>query len=118
MNTVSICSAVFNVEGASLFQASSDSSFGNMARRVSRVKTLDGGASIEDLGFNWGDVAWSIIVDDPSEALVNRFRFMTEYETTITVATKQGVFTASPGALSIASGKLTLSLTIKEKVSY
>jgi len=118
MYTVSICSAVFNANGASLFQASNDSSFGNMERRVSRVKTLDGGASIEDLGFNWGDVAWSIVIDNPSEVLANRFRFMCEYETTITVATNQGVFTASPNAVTFAGGKLTLTLTIKEKVNY
>lgn len=88
---ISLCSRVFDPLGDMAFRIDPDSELENTTRRVNRVKTLDGGVSINDTGFSDGDREFKI----KARLTISEFeqlKRMYQLYPLLSISTKQGVF--------------------------
>lgn len=114
---ISISTPTFDVAGSEVLNPDIKSDIDTVERRVSRTKTLDGGVTIDDMGFSWGDVTLKLLFSALSEATAENIRRLTSSYTNLIVSTKDGVFSTSPSRFDNKEGVVTLTLLIKEKIS-
>lgn len=113
---VSISAQVFDIDGQVYIPAEPDSN-NVLARRVTRVATLDGGAAFTDGGFSDSDrtinLTWRTVSREHSElveALIRNYAFLT-------VAKNDGCFIASPETFTPGPAECTMVLLVKEKLT-
>lgn len=117
MALVALSASVFNPTAHMILSVSENSVYGAISRRLARTKTLDGGAAIEDLGFNHGDTDWRLEVLGLSKSEVETLRSMFEDQSMIIISSKYGAFTAAPQELTEEPGSVSMTIVINEKVS-
>jgi hypothetical protein len=81
-------------------------SLGATTRRVSRIATLDGGASILDGGYSVADRNISVDISGQSRETVEALRYLFQTYSTLLVLTEEGAFRAAPETLT--STRMTL----------
>lgn len=98
--------------GAQLLSLSADgkTSLGDTSRRVSRVATLDGGASILDGGYTVADRTINIDLSGQTREVVDAVKYLFQVYDKLVVMTEDGAFLAAPERISI--GKNTANMTL------
>lgn len=116
---ISISTPTFNPEGnVYLHRAGEGTKLPDSSRRVSRIKTLDGGCYVYDAGFSAADSNITIVADSPSGDDVNKLKDICELNETVIVSTRVGCFLGVPSSVSWSSEKtLTMTVLITEKLS-
>lgn len=114
---ISISTTTFDLDGARIFSRDQESDITKLSRRVSRTATLDGKSSFYDGGCSHSDRTFEVVQDMPDADDIAFAKYITEYYSEVVVSSSEGVFLAAPSSFRIdASGKLKLTLLIKEKL--
>lgn len=115
LNTIS--APTFDLSGYVEIDALPESTFHEAPRRVNRVKTLDGGAVINDGGFSDADrtitLRWQP-VSETTEAAIER---MLRLYSLVNVSTRGGVYSAAPDIYIPGPAESSLRLLVLEKLS-
>jgi len=85
-------------------------------RRVTRTRTLDGGAVVYDAGFAVADLTWQISVRASSVYVGAYLEMLVKMYNLVRICTADGVFAAVPARWSINGGVATLDAWITEKI--
>lgn len=108
---VVVCAVLFDLDGDLVITPHPDTSLGDVARRVSKDKTLDGGVAISDGGFTDGDRELSLVWKTQAETYETIARDIVAAHSQVYAATSKGVFLATPVRYSARGGTSTLQLT-------
>lgn len=82
---------------------------GDTSRRVSRVATLDGGASIIDGGYTVADRTITVDLTGQDRETVDTLRYLFQTYSELVVLTEEGAFLATPERItSGTSPRMTL----------
>ncbi len=85
---------------------------GDIARRVSRVATLDGGASILDGGYTVADRTISVDLFGQEKTTVDALKYLFQVHESLLVLTEDGAFKAAPERISISGNSARMSLLV------
>lgn len=115
---IGVATTVFDIGGDRVF-AGLDKEVNNRsgARRVTRTATLDGGASVADMGYSDSDREINIIEPEASIASAGYARYICENYARVVVSTLDGAYEAVPVSHGLADGELTLKLLVVSKIS-
>lgn len=112
-----IASTTADVLGHVLVNATPGVTETEIGRRLSRIATLDGGATVVDAGFSDADRVIELSWVPPSvEYEDNMLRMMRTYSSLV-VSAPSGVFTAAPELYKPGSDRSTLRLLITARLS-
>jgi len=114
---ISIAARVFDLDGHIEFTPVPSNRDGERSRRVTRTATLDGGVSVSDRGFAYGDQTLVYRYKPESKEHDDRARRIVRLHATVTVATPEGVFEAAPRSLEINNDENVFSLLVIRKLS-
>ncbi len=98
-------------------QVLDESSFVETTRRVSRVKTLDGGAVISDGGFSDSDRTIVLRWKPTSAAVDSEIERLAQTYPLLTISTRRGVFRAAPERYTPGDDESALSLLVLSRLS-
>lgn len=112
-----ISSPTFDLDGFVEIDALPDQRDGDVARRVNRVKTLDGGVAINDFGFSEGDRTIDLAWSPDNLARETAVARLVQLYATLTVATRSGVYLAAPETYAPRADESRLRLLVIEKLS-
>jgi hypothetical protein len=107
----------FDLSGYVEIDVLPEASFTDAPRRVNRVKTLDGGAVINDGGFSDADRTITLRWRPTSETQESAVERMLRLYSLITVSVRAGVFEAAPELYSPGPNESTLRLLVLSKLS-
>jgi len=85
------------------------------SRRVNRKKTLDGGVSINDMGFSHGDRTFEIVSDPATIAEYERARYMHQAYPSLLLSCDEGLFFGTLKSVLVDRGKLYLTFLTGSK---
>jgi len=85
----------------------------NVSRRISKVKTLDGGVHIDDSGYAPGDIDMVVTVMQPSKALYMKLMDLFIYHEFVYLATSTGNFLCVPSLIKLKSGNAVMTFSTK-----
>jgi len=103
--------------GALMIREAPDSRLDVAKARVSRSKTLDGGAHIEHSGVSDGDRTFEIVTPDVTEQQYTILKRLHTSYTSITVACREGVFKGTIESVRLSAGNARVKILIEEKMS-
>lgn len=93
------------------------SDFGQTARRMNRVATLDGGAAFNDFGHSYADRNISLRWRPTSMAEEAAVARLVQTYARLTVATPHGLFLAAPQTYEAGADESRLDLLVESKLS-
>ena len=112
-----LSSIAYDPSGVIAIQETRETDLSEVARRMSRVATLDGGAVLNDAGHWAADrtvrVLWNIVSEDEYRAVERLGRLYS----LVHVACHEGFFSASPSKVRRRGGVGDLELLIMEELS-
>lgn len=114
---IGISTLVYDPNGFIILNESTESSLNVSSRRVSRVATLDGGATLTDSGFTDSDKTFNISVLDISKEDAEILRTIYELYPLVRVSTKTGAYVGVISDLDTDQLPIALTFLVKEKVS-
>jgi hypothetical protein len=115
---IGLSTVLFDLNGHLVLPyADVESSRPNLSRRVSRVQTLDGAASIYDGGFSWGDVTLMIKIRSLSVLELSRLEYMVTLYTKINVSTRNGALQGTIQSWQPRPPGGILTVLVQKKVS-
>jgi len=85
---------------------------GDTARRVSRVATLDGGASILDGGYTVADRTITIDLAGQTRDTVDALKYLCAVHSALLVFTEDGAFKAAPERVSVNANGASMTLLV------
>lgn len=85
---------------------------GDTARRLSRVATLDGGATVLDGGYTLADKTIRLDLSSQSREVVDALRYLCAMYTKLLVLTEEGAFSAAPERVSISGQSISMTLLV------
>jgi hypothetical protein len=114
---IGLSSLLFDPDGALRIEESPDSELSELRRRVSRVRTLDGGVAVNDTGYSAGDrdlvVRWQIRNAGDYGAAQRLVRVWPR----LLVTLREGAFVVAPDSVR-ARGKIgEIRLLVLEQVA-
>jgi hypothetical protein len=113
---ISVTAQTYDASGAVVLRGLPGSDLLNGARRVTRHSTLDGGVLLNDLGFAHGDrdlVLSGQVTETEETSLWYLFRTYS----TVSVATKEGLFSCGMRDFQSKNGDMSLTFLVKEKLA-
>lgn len=115
LNTVS--AETFDPAGHVRLEVTEESAFHPVARRVSRVKTLDGGCVVNDGGYAPADRTITLVWAADSAASHAAVSRLLELHPRLVVSTRDGVFLAAPEHYRPGPVQSSLRLLVALKLS-
>ena len=112
---IGITTPTFDLDGFLMLRLRPESSFENLSRRVSSVKTLDGGTEIIDSGFSDSDTIFSIAVDTISITGITNLKRMMQTYPILHFATKQGSFSGVISDLNTDNMPIKFTVQVEKK---
>jgi len=112
---VSLCSRVFDPDGNLIIAIQADSELGNTTRRVNRVKTLDGGVSINDTGFSESDREFKIKAQ-LSKSETDQINRLYQLYPLLSISTKLGVFEGVIDQISESPPVTNINFLVKARL--
>jgi hypothetical protein len=113
---IGLCSYTYDTDGdlmiAPLYE---DTSIRGMERRLSRVKTLDGGCVITDGGLTASDRSFTLVFESDS-VIWSALRNLAA-GSWITVSTDEGCFLSKLERINEQNGKITCGIMIKSDLT-
>jgi len=116
MNTLSISSALFDLNSPVELEILPTSSLQEISRRVTRTPTLDLGVSITDNGFSHGDRTMKIQAR-VSEAMAGILAYLIQTYSLLTFSLPEGIFSGVIGNYINDNGSISFSILISEKLN-
>lgn len=116
MYSVSLCADVFDPEGDVLLPAVASSDIGSMTRRITRTATLDGGASLEDLGHCPGDMTLRVVFKLASTELDQKVKRLISIYPLLTLATQHGCWRGAVDDYKPAGATATLQFLVQTQL--
>lgn len=87
-----------------------------LLRRVQRIRTLDGGAAVNDFGVSDADRTF-VLQFRPTAALAATLERLIRVAPTLLLCVREGAFIVVPSSLRLEARGATLTLLATEKVS-
>ncbi|MCK4620725.1 MAG: hypothetical protein KAT62_00780 [Desulfuromonadales bacterium] len=113
---ISLSPAVYSATEPVVLPLKSIGNLPDMARRSSRVATLDGGAVLTDYGYTDADRTWNIDLGALDEAVVGKLQALIKNESQIVAATAEGCFLGSLQSLGSRGGIITITFLPVERL--
>ncbi len=111
---IGLASSTYLLNGAVLMKPlPANTDIRSAERRVSRVKTLDGGCVITDGGISAGDRTLNIALQS-SKTLWDVINGIFKNTSWVTVSTDESCYLAKISNISEADGKITINILIKQ----
>lgn len=118
---IGISTKTYDINGARLFTETDpgkDAANRSGSRRLTRRATLDGGASLCDLGYSHADRIITVVEPQASLESIEYARYICETYSLVIVSTEDGVYEAGPETHDVSDdGELTITLLVKQKLS-
>jgi len=116
---ISLCTVLYNLSGDALLEASEESDFSFLARRLTRTATLDGGAVIVDNGFSASDGSIKIVLDpgNNNADIYNQIAAIIRQFGMVTISSRDGVFLAAIETVTNKKTTLNINLLIKSQLA-
>jgi len=115
MMIISLCSRVFDPDGSMVINIDPSSDLGSTTRRVNRVKTLDGGVSINDTGFAEGDRELKIKAQ-LSNSQIAQIRRLQQLYPLLSVSSSVGVFEGVINQISESPPVTNINFLVKARL--
>ena len=87
------------------------------SRRVTRTKTLDGGAVAYDAGYAAADITFTIAIEAKDSSVGSWIARLVQTYNLIRISTLYGVFSAVPHQWRTEDGKVILEALVMEKLT-
>ena len=113
---IGLASYNYLANGGIILKLMPDSDIRGGERRVSRVKTLDGGVVITDSGFAHGDRTLRVSVYS-SLSLWQKVWALFQGASLVVISNDDGCFTAALNNVVDQGDKIALEILLKEKIS-
>lgn len=117
MRKVHICSRLFDPLGWAQFVPLPSNAEGGLARRVTRVATLNGGVAVSDRGFSEGDRTLVYRFKPVSADHNARLMRLVRLHQTVSVATADGVYESVPQSFDPGNSENRFTLLVIRKLS-
>ena len=114
---VNISAKTFDISAVMEINTLPENTQGAMARRANRVATLDGGVSLNDMGYSHGDRDIQLIYKSVSDTHDTIARRLVELHSRVILSMPEGCFEAVPEAFEAVANRNTFSLLIVDKIS-
>ena len=115
---IGIGTKLFDIDGSFAFQnnqmALNDINTATAKRRLSKVKTLDGGVFIDDSGYAVGDNDINVTVVNPSESLYQKLKNIFVYHGYVYITSIDGNFLCVPSDISMKNGNAVMTFFTQE----
>ncbi|CAH1044572.1 hypothetical protein [Halomonas sp. TD01] len=111
MYLIGLAARSYDPLGALLLPHREGTSMGDLSRRVSRVRTLDGGVAVTNRGHSPGDRTLTISLSGLPMAVVDRARRLVRLHASITVSMPDGCFIGVPSEYVENRQLLTILVT-------
>ena len=108
---IGLAARTFDPEGTLLVPWRDGTRTDDLTRRVSRVPTLDGGASISDRGHSPADRTVIVSLAGQTLATVERARRLLRLHGQVTVSMRDGCYTATPSDYNESRQELTVLIS-------
>lgn len=108
---IGLAARTFDPEGTLLVPWQDGTESESIARRVNRVRTLDGGVSVSDRGHAPGDRTLTLSLQGLPLATVERARRLLRLHSQVTVSLRDGAFTGRTSAYDENRQTLTVLIT-------
>lgn len=112
---ISLCSRVFDPVGDLVINIDASSEMSNTVRRVNRVKTLDGGVSINDTGFSESDREFKIKAK-LSQSEIDQISRLYQLYPLLSISTKTGVFEGVIDQISESPPVTNINFLVKARL--
>jgi hypothetical protein len=117
MFSVSLCAAVFDPDGDVLIPATADSELSAAQRRVSRTATLDGAATLEDLGHTASDSTIKVVFKLADADFEARILRLIQIYPLLTLSTRYGCFLGVADKYTPTAQGATLQFLVQQQIS-
>ena len=114
---IGISSTTYLPGGGVMVEPLPDSDLRRGERRVSRVKTLDGGVHITDSGFAHGDRTQKLRVAHRGQAMWDTLWAIFRDAPSIYLTTEEGCFSAALSNIADEGNKIVLEILLNEKIA-
>ena len=114
---IGISSQTYLSGGGVIVEPLPDSDLRRGERRVSRVKTLDGGVHITDSGFAHGDRTHKLHVAHRGQEMWNTLWTIFRSAPAIYLTTEEGCFTAALSNIADEGNKIVLEILLQDKIA-
>lgn len=115
---IGIGTKLFDLDGDFTFQnkqlSFDDLTNMNASRRVSKVKTLDGGVYIDDSGYAVGDTDIIVTVINPTAEEYEKLKNIFIYHAFVYVLSSDGNFLCVPSSINYKNGNAVMIFSTKE----
>lgn len=109
----SICPKTFDLSAPMIIEnLMADSNIDSSDRRVSRTKTLDGGAVFYDAGYTDADRDLALIIPR-TEALLSLARHFHKTYSDLTISIRSGIFACVIQRVTVGADDITLDIMLK-----
>ena len=115
--TVFLNPPTYSVTGEVRLEVSGGTALDTGARRVNRVKTLNGSATIVDMGFCEADRDLTLIANYVTETDLALLKLWLRTYETLLLSLPDGFYVVVPSSLDFSNGVLTLRLMVSSKVT-
>lgn len=113
---ISICSALFDINGQFLVEPDIDSDFSFVSRRVSRSATLDGGCVIVDNGYTASDATFTINLTNITELEKYGLLALAQVHNLITISVDKSIFSGAIERIDEQKG-LKIRFLVKQQLN-
>lgn len=110
---IAISTLTVDPNGAVVFNVvDSSADVASYSRRIVKVPTLDGGATVIDGGYTAADRSISVVLENVSKATFEQIRTIFQTYATVLLFLPDGAFKASPEQMTYSSATPTLRMSI------
>ncbi|KGE78277.1 hypothetical protein [Halomonas salina] len=92
---IGLAARAYDPEGALVLPWRDGTNVGDLTRRVSRTRTLDGGVAVTDRGHAAGDRTLTVSLEGRTISVVERVRRLLRLHGQVTVSLDDGCYTAT-----------------------
>jgi hypothetical protein len=114
---IALAPQTFDVSGPTVIDRARLEDPEERTRRVNRSATLDGGATVADMGYSDADRTFRVTVGRVTREESAAVAYLLENYGTLVVSTEVGIFLAAPEGMSSRGGTLTFNLLVTEKLA-
>ena len=114
---IGLSAPLYDPAGSLRIDEMAASEINDLARRVNRIRTLDGGVSVNDTGHVAGDRNFRLRWRVPSAAQYEAVQRLVRLYPRLTVTTREGVFIAAPESVRMRDGQGDLQLLVLEQIT-
>ena len=113
---ITLSTLTYDIDGFITLNADQSSSFGDITRRVTVVKTLDGGVAVNDGGLSHGDRSAIITWKSRSPSFEQNIERIVEAYSRLYMSSPSGFFEVAPTSYTQSGATSVLNLSILDKI--